>query len=309
MQKILTTTLLSLLLSNSYSYGLNTNNYLNNLSVDLAYGQLFTESHEYVYNDKNSKSLLSKIEWHIEDAPVLKSNISYNIPDLFNININGWHSISKTQGIMDDYDWLNPSSNNYSHWSTHSNTTLKKAHEIDLNINRNLIYKNIYNLELSPSVGYHKNHYDFVAKGGTAFYPEGVYIFNDDLKGISYQQTFATPYLGFNAGIGYSRFSTSLNYKYGLRLKSTDKDNHHLRNTTFETVNSNEDSGFAAVALKAKYLFNNNLELFGDIMAHKYADNRGEVTIKAPDLTIKYDNISGYDNFSTVLGTGFSYIF
>lgn len=97
MHKIITTTICGLVLSNSY--GFNTNNYLNNLSIDLAYGRLYTQSHEYVYYNENSKSLLSKLEWTIEDAPIIRSNINYHIPNIFDININGWHSLSKKEAL------------------------------------------------------------------------------------------------------------------------------------------------------------------------------------------------------------------
>lgn len=210
---------------------------------------------------------------------------------------------------MDDYDWMNPTTTRFTHWSTHDNTTLNKAHEIDFNINRNLIEANRFNLELTPLLGYHQNYYSFVAKGGTAYYPQGIYKFNDNIKGISYQQTFATPYLGFNAGLGYNKFTTLLHYKYGLKLKSTDLDNHHLRSTTFETVNTNNDAKFASLALKAKYKFSKNFEFFGDAIAQGYADHRGKLTIKSPDEIVKFDNIAGYDNITAILGTGFTYIF
>lgn len=275
----------------------------NKLTVTYGVGALNTKSQEIVYLEPSSDKKLSKLDWKAQGAPIYAVDLSFIYPKWVNLNLNTWSLLTKSNGLMDDYDWLNPTSRKWTHWSHHQNTTLQKAAGVDLNLDKPFFLNR--NFTLAPALGVHMNTFNFMAKGGVANYLDQTMIFPKNQKVIQYQQTFTAPYLGANASYSYNEFSLNTSFKFSNKTFSEDLDTHYLRYTDFET--STEKSLFYSLTLNGNYQISNKMHFYLNTEFTKYATARGDLYIEDHyNSWIGYlDKTAGLNNRQLILSTGF----
>lgn len=208
------------------------------------------ESGEYVYDADGSGSgipgyKVSELNWKLNNVLMLGVGATYMANDRLCLNADYWVNAGEGDGTMDDYDWLYIGAD-WSHWSHHDNTTVRKVTRLDLN--SEFTFHRIKNekTRFFGRLGYRQDHFDWQAKGGTAIYSD--LSFRDtalvfpNVPGISYQQTFKTPYIGLGLHSSGRADDTKISFDasihYSQWVKGEDVDIHHLRDLRFEESGS-----------------------------------------------------------------------
>lgn len=112
----------------------------------------------------------------------------------------GWTQIAKGKIHMKDYDWLDGEDEDWTHCSDHPNTTVQKAWQAEFAATAWAFKRE--NMALGVMLGYQRNEFGWQAKGGRYNYSsdEGFRDlsgqFPAGVKGITYEQSYDTPYIG-----------------------------------------------------------------------------------------------------------------
>ena len=104
------------------------------VTASINLGTLSGEAKERVYDDTQGGRKLSQLNWNYNSAPIIKASIEWDLMKRLSLGFSGWRTLHSTAGKMDDYDWLNAAQQQWTHHSYHSDTDLKHAYEIDLNL-------------------------------------------------------------------------------------------------------------------------------------------------------------------------------
>lgn len=270
---------------------------------------------EFVFTDSYADQL-SLLNWEIKNVPIIKTDFTWNISPNLSFNINGWTTVGKKTVTMNDYDWQDPvNRNQLTDWSNHPDTSLNSANKIDLNFTYWLLQKPSYNVGLL--FGYEHSQFSWTARGGSYQYSladqYGNYIsgsalsdhgnFPDKAMGIGYKQKFSLYYFGLTANYRYNNYEINATAKMSPWVKSSDQDEHYMRNLTF--YEKAEDSEFYAVTLNAGYYISPRIKLFTEITWNEYKFAHAKTTIKGYYGESNAGISSRYYN----LGIGAQYIF
>lgn len=117
----------------------------NGLSLSASLGILSGKAHEYVYHPETDTKL-SQLDWRIKNAPIIKGELNYDVLDWLSMNGQGWTTLVKNKAAMDDYDWLNPYQDTWTHWSHHEDTHLNYANELDMSLRAWLMQMSLLNI-------------------------------------------------------------------------------------------------------------------------------------------------------------------
>jgi plasminogen activator len=278
------------------------------LSLNAGLGYLSGESHEYVYTE-NMDRKISQLNWKINNALITKAEINYDLLSWLSLNGRGWTTLSKSKGLLDDYDWLNNNQSHWTDWSHHENTHLDYGGGIDLNLQTWLLYNQNYKLGFLG--GYERNSFSFMAKGGCFQYDNGSYLgcFADDEPGIRYRQTFSSPYVGLAGKYAVNNIELSLLFKFSNWVKANDNDEHYARNLTFKEWG--DSSKFHSLTLNAGYYFTKNTKIFTEVSYTRYSNAKANTEIIDNDSgeRLYIPNSAGLDNKNYALMLGLKYIF
>lgn len=250
------------------------------VELNLGVGLLNGQSQEKVYDDGKK---LSQLNWEIKQVPTLHVGLTYHPLDWLSLDVGGWTRISGGNSHMKDYDWLSDEDVGWTHYSDHPNTRLKNAWQVDFAATAWALKRE--DLALGVMAGYQRTRFDWDARGGSYIYSSKrghrdlTGQFPDGEKGISYQQTYSTPYLGLVGLYTLSNWSLEGRYKYSQWVKARDFDNHHMRDLTFSGDNGNRGR-MQGLALALSYHFNPQLSVKAGIDHQVYAQAKGNSLIK-----------------------------
>ena len=223
----------------------------NNFELRLSSGLLNGESGEYVYDAYGAYTgipgyKISELQWEMNDVYMAGIGATMPIGNWVELNFDYWKNATEGDGTMDDYDWLYVGQD-WSHWSHHEDTDVRDVTMIDasadITIHR---FKDrnasLYQTILYGTVGYKQDHFDWQSRGGYGTYSvdtfRDTYLTFPDVPGISYEQTFSTPYigLGVESSNNYNGMDMVLtaNVRYSQWAEGEDVDIHHLRSLKFE---------------------------------------------------------------------------
>lgn len=300
--------------ANTARFGLGSDNELR-----LMTGVLKAKSGEYVYDAYGSYTgisghKLSELQWQVDN--VLMAGAAFNYRgDSLHLNVEAWANAADGDGTMDDYDWLYEGPY-WSHWSHHENTTLRKATQVDINAEFTL--HGTQTDRFFGAVGYRRDHYDWQARGGTGIYSidgfRDSYLVFEDVPGISYQQTFKTPYLG----IGYEAASrseridifldTSIRYSRWAEAEAVDV--HHLRDVRFE--DGGTGGTWFAYGVTIDFRTRSRFSFLIGYSYQRYKEIRGPMTMTdliTGEQTHYAGDTGGLDNRSNLYSVGLNYRF
>lgn len=234
--------------------GIQSTNVGNNLELRLGAALLNGESGEFVYDADGSGSgipgyKVSELKWQLNSVPMAGLGFTLKSGKTTRFNIDYWVNTADGDGTMDDYDWLYIGLD-WSHWSHHPDTTVRKAEMIDINGEYTFSRERTRGVKGSWAgvVGYRRDFFDWQAKGGYGIYStiptnyRDIYVVFPNVPVISYQQTYTTPYLGVRYRTvnrsRKSKYETRFGVFYSAWVEGEDVDIHHLRDLRFEEKGS-----------------------------------------------------------------------
>jgi len=197
------------------------------LTVDLSTGLLNGHGREYVLNPDGSS--VSMLRWNMRNVLMFNAAVAYRAADWLNLEMRGSTNFTG-MSHMDDYDWNIPScppspTGTYCE-SNHPDTVLRNALQFDSFAAARFL--TLGPVQLSAVAGYKFDFYRWQGSGGTSNYapfPPG--------SGISYDQTWRAPYLGFAMEAEHGPWSLRGRLIGSVWALGTGRDLHHLRSILF----------------------------------------------------------------------------
>lgn len=216
-------------------------------------GVLGGEAKEHVYDtDTGSRRQLSRLDWDLSGIVMGGVNGSVRVMDKLTLNGGIWSAVTEGGGEMDDYDWLEPSSSDWTHYSL-SDVDVTEGYILDLNAAWDLLVWE--DLTARAVAGYKYNTWTWEDRGVYLLYPEYGYV-PEPLygeNGINYEQEFNIPYLGVSADWAIGDLTVSGYIHFSPIVSATDKDQHVARTLNFtETFDGGDMLG---AGMEARYAF------------------------------------------------------
>lgn len=229
------------------------------VSVEVGMGMLSVTTKERVY-DPNNNHKVSQLNWNAHNTPILRTMLEWRVIPELSLGLAGWSTVAKRGGVMDDYDWEDENQKGWTSKSHHPRSQLNRANQFDLSVKYWLLSNE--DTRIGIVSGYQQTRYRFNAYGGQYNYDNGQNIgtLPDSLLGISYRQTFKTPYIGLLASYRYQRWEVGGEVKYSAWGRASDVDEHYLTDTTFwASVNKQK---FAALSVNAGYYLTDHAKVY-----------------------------------------------
>ena len=267
---------------------------------------------EIVYNGAKK---LSHLEWDIKNLKMLSLGFNSQFSDGFGARIKFSNAINNGDGKMVDYDWIGKNydgNKNHANW-THrsiSDVKIQKAQQFDIAGSYNL-----YKDEFKFNLGYKNDRFKWRDYGGSFVYSDGgfrnyVGNFNGE-RGITYEQTFETPYIGleYQKELFDKEIYGNIFGNYSNLVYAHDTDIHHLTNYKFDEYFKNGEyyNWGANIFSKVK----ENLYLGVGYEYVYYPENRGYTIMQdlATGESYKYENSAGIINKFSKISLNLKYNF
>ncbi|WP_241597068.1 omptin family outer membrane protease [Rosenbergiella epipactidis] len=295
------------LVANAYA----SDNYLaswDDVSVEVSAGVLSTTTKERVYDPTNGHKN-SQLNWRVNNAPVLKGALEWRVLPKLSLGLEGWSTVAKRGGVMSDYDWEDESQKSWTSKSYHPKSQLNHANQFDLSLKYWLLSND--DARVGIVSGYQQTRYRFSAYGGQYNYNNGQYVGDlaNSLLGISYRQTFKTPYIGLLASYRYQQWEVGGAVKYSAWGRASDVDEHYLANTTFKSSLTRQK--FAALSLNGGYYLTDNTKLYLEGTWGRTFNQKGTSRYHDRDEGISSSdkNSAGIESTSLMANIGLRYSF
>lgn len=275
-------------------------------------GYLTGESTEIVYWPELNNHKASELTWNIDNLYMIGVSGVLEVGSRLSFNFDGWFKATDGEGSMDDYDWLTPGAD-WTHWSHHEDTDVTDASIIDVSVNYSFF--RAQNAVLIGIVGYKRDNFGWVAKGGDFVYSSGGFrnstgSFPDGELGISYEQTLES----FYGGIGFSaeftnKFRLAGRIIYSPFVQGEATDYHHMRNLV--TYDDFDDGDLIAFDITGTFGFTEHLGLEVGFSYQSYdtMQGDGEWHFNDEGVVVDYDDGSGMDQSSMTISTSLQYTF
>jgi plasminogen activator len=217
-------------------------------------GVLNGEAKEHVYDyDTGARRSLSRLDWDLKNIVMGGVNGSFRVMDKLTVNGGFWTALTEGDGEMDDYDWLNENSSDWTHYSL-SEVDVTEGFILDINVAWDLI---VWDQGVARVMaGYKYNKWSWEDHGVYLLYPEYGYV-PEPLNGdnmIDYEQELNVPYVG--GSVDWSPLSdlTLSGYAiYSPIVSASDRDDHKARTLLFtETFDTGDLFG---LGVEARYTF------------------------------------------------------
>ena len=237
--------------------------------VQLSGGMLYGEANEHVYDyDTGRRRQLSRLDWDLKNVAMggvnfsvrplnfdkgidIPGGMTFNTANGLTLNFGYWIALTKGNGKMDDYDWLDTGT-----YYSLSDVDVTEGYIRDLNVAWDFIqWKDI--LTGRVFAGYKQNGWTWEDSGVYLEYPEYFYI-RQYLNGenlINYEQEFRMPYIGTGLD-GCVKFkpgelTVSGRLTYSPSVEATDWDEHVARDMHY--TEEFEGGDMVSLGLEARY--------------------------------------------------------
>ena len=287
----------------------------------LSFGLLNGEAKEHVYDYETvdgSRRQLSRLDWDLKN--IVMGGVQFSVRpikrdvwDALTVNFGFWNALTEGNGEMDDYDWLDPYSTDWTHYSL-SDVDVTEGYVFDLNVAYDVVEWN--DLVVRGFLGYKQNGWTWEDSGRYLLYPEYGYV-PQDLDGenmINYEQEFRMPYLGASVDWTKGDFTVAGRLTYSPSVEATDWDDHVWRDMHY--TEEFEDGEMLGIGLDIRYDFTKGrlkgvflsaavdvqtIDLIVGDIEYYGAKTYGEV--------ISIENGAGIENSYTVFSLGGGYRF
>lgn len=217
-------------------------------------GVLNGEATEHVYDyETGSRRQLSRLDWDLQSVLMGGGGVSVRFWDKLTVNGGAWLALSEGSGEMDDYDWLDVTSPDWTHYSL-SEVDVTEGYIFDLNAAWDLV-SGWNGFTARVVAGYKQDGWSWEDRGVYLLYPEYGYVpvgLNGDHL-IQYEQEIRMPYLGASADWSAGHFTLSGQVTFSPVVEAEDWDRHLARYLRFhETFENGDMLGFG---FEARYDF------------------------------------------------------
>ncbi len=227
-------------------------------SVRAGLGFFTGELNEYVYLPELAMHRLSALTWDIDRLMMGKLGASIQYKKWLTLTVDSWWKLPDGEGTLNDYDWI-IAGEDWTHWSR-SNTDISSASILDASANVEFFQR--HNYALHGILGFKRDSFEMVAKGGKFIYSE------DDFRDttgsfpsvpvLTYEQTMTSPYIGFGFSAAFTdNIALSGRAIYSPFVDGKATDQHHLRNLVIKDEASGGD--MFAFDFSVKWAFQQNL--------------------------------------------------
>ncbi|OTA16947.1 plasminogen activator [Xenorhabdus vietnamensis] len=284
------------------------------VSVTTSLGRLWGQADEYLYNSQTGHKN-SELNWKINNAPIIKGDISWNILSNLTLNARGWITLESSHSSMDDYDWERPEKAMWTNWS-HSNTNLNYANEFDIHLKGWLLKQPNYSF--GGVLGYQQTRFSWTAIGGhQIWYDKHDKRSDHDFSNtsvIGYKQKFSAPYIGLIGQYRYHDFEFNGLLKFSPWVQAKDNDEHYLRRDPgpLSYREKTNKSLYYSATLNAGYYINPNTKLFTELSWNKFTQGKGDTEIfdrKTGEYIYFGGNSAGIANTNYNITAGIQYRF
>ncbi len=288
-------------------------NYDFKIDTELTAGKLSGTSHELVYDARNGRTM-SELIWTMDDVVVIGGKISLKPSHWWSVDMSGYINATN-DSTMDDYDWFNPSSADWTDWSHHPDTSLERALMIDVST-KLALWRTDY-FDLQGIAGYRWDTFDWTAYGGSYVY-SSAHGFRDETgtftpgsPGISYKQEYSTPYVGLGGQVRLGDLTVDGSVAASWWASMSDLDNHWVRYLEFQE--SFEDGTMLKYDIQARYQLTDSLALKGGWQHLDYDLMKGPTRMSVgpggPGIAYYPGDAAGSDSVSDILSAGVVYTF
>ncbi|MDR3088283.1 MAG: omptin family outer membrane protease [Desulfobulbaceae bacterium] len=257
-------------------------------------------------------NLLSKLSWDIDNVVMLGAGVSVRPTSWLKFNADVAVAVTDGDGGLEDYDYA---AANTDEWTHYSDSDADVEDGLLFDVNAELKFLTFRNTSVFGILGYKHDKWSWEATGGKYIY--STYYLRDtqgslpnDRPGISYEQTFDTPYIGVGFNTDLSAVSLAGRFIFSTLVSADAEDTHHLRDLHYE--DDMDDGRMIGLDLALTAPLTQRLSLIGSYHYQKYDDMDGGETIT--DLrtgqkeSIDY-NIAGMDQNLSVFALSLAYSF
>lgn len=196
-----------------------------------SYGITAVEANELVYQGKNK---LSQLIWQSTAVSTFTGQARFDF-DRFFIRASGTIGLGG-DGYMRNFDWLDPSRNNWSDRSQHPDTRLDHYFSGSIEAGRQVL--DLDGTVVSVAAGFKYTDIRWTAWGGRYVYTSGSFRdtrgkFPDNEKGITYQQKWPVPFLGVDLSRSEGKWTFAGALQGGVAVGGVGRDNHWMRDLLF----------------------------------------------------------------------------
>ena len=287
---------------------------LGSIEMNLGVGVLNGQAREKVFRPDNGKKM-SQLNWDMKQVPTLHLGLTYYPAQWLSLDLRGWTADTKGNSHMKDYDWLKDDHKSWSDYSDHPDTRVEKAWQAEI-AGTAWLFRNEH-AAIGATIGYQRSLYGWDSRGGRYTYSSDAGYrdmsgkFPDAEKGIGYEQTYDTPYVGLVGLLHFRDWSLEGRFKHSQWVRARDVDQHYLRDTTF-TRHDGNSGRMQSFALALSYRFNPQLSMKAGVDHQVYAESRGSMAVedRAEGQTDHYSGkVAGQSARTTLSTLAVSYAF
>jgi outer membrane protease len=281
------------------------------VSLAFSAGYLQGDADEIVYDYETpggSRRKLSHLVWDLTDVIMGGGELGFRVNERWSLHAGLWLALSEGSGEMDNYDWLDPSSPDWTDYSL-SDVAVTEGYIVDVNVAYEFYRRDHASARLI--IGYKQNGWSWEDYGVFALYPEFDYVPLDlgGETGITYEQEFRMPYAGIAGDFTRDRITLSGYAVWSPLVAAEDWDHHIARTIYFHGMFEGGD--MLGLGLAARYALKENLFLSASIEQQTLDLIVGDVELLDYTTGVYYAGAdeAGIENSYTVisLGLGFSF--
>jgi len=248
--------------------------------VSVSVGAQSMLANEYLH-DPMTNHTNSKLIWDTDSLAMIGLSGSLHFQERYALNIEYWFSANKSDTKMTDYDWNGYAyaGDNWTDRSIHPDTDVTNAASFDINAEFNTLQ--LSTTRVSTLVGYKQDTATRKAYGGEAVYSDEGFRdtagnFPDGLLGISYKQTWKSPYLGFKTDTQLTnRFALHTKFIYSPLSKVETLDRHYLRDIV--GTSTHDKTTMYAINLGVNYKITTLLDFGVNYMYQRFDTTTGNL--------------------------------
>ena len=228
-------------------------------AVQGSLGVVNGEAKEHVFDYEGSggtRRQLSRLDWDLNNVAMGGGNLSVRPWNWLTFNGGIWLALTEGRGEMDDYDWLDVRSSDWTHYSL-SDVDVTEGYILDLNAAWDVVRAD--SLGAQVLLGYKQDGWTWEDQGVYLLYPEYGYVPYplDGENMINYEQEFRMPYLGASVDWSRGAFTLAGHLTWCPVVAATDWDEHVARDLHFkETFDGGDMFG---VGVEARYQFDQGI--------------------------------------------------
>ncbi len=277
-----------------------------NITINVSSGIAAVTAHEYVYIPEVDHKL-SELIWDTRAFSTVNAAIEARITPKTKLEMSGVFGFGG-DGFMSDYDWLDDTTADWSHRSLHDHTSMPGYVALDLHIAHQFATKDRWSFNGLAGVKYDSVKWkafggDFIYSTEDEGFRDDIFSLDDTTIVISYQQEWATPYLGLSAIWADNKSSLHLSTFMSPLSFGFDKDNHWLRETTF--VEKFKPSWSAGIDAKFTHALTDRTAMLiaAGYNAHFTAKGRSKM-IERDEVTVSDPDAAGASLWSAQISVG-----